>query len=394
MRLCNSLTSDGRPFSLADESSASCCGPRTSKSGASAVRLCVAAASQHHKTQHHFFLPRGRTVLVVMTVATRDAAAPRARLTSGEWSRFSVEEVDLRYGMPYVEMVYQSSWSSIDAPQFDAVTGALMAKTGKHNHSFEEDRFQYWLRDTSRPSTLLEVPGRKQYHLQWVHTHMKDRESHARARARETPEQRELRLKKDRERHAERCAQLRAQGLPCNIKTEQPYLDANEIERRRKLNREAQQRWHDRLTDEKKKQLLQIWREEYYPTERRQKRNRPHHEKKRGRRCTCDVYDYHCEKARNERERKELLHRDIAVYFKQILAPQFPSCTYLHPVFYTTLSSLYCEKQSLFGWFNDLSKVEKVHTSVDAYLLYIQHTLVCLFPFTKNLDTGAWQFLT
>lgn len=151
-----------------------------------------------------------------------------------------------------------------------------MAKTDQPARSFEESRFQHWLRDTSRTSTF-EVPGPKQRHLQWAHTHMKDRESHARARARETPEERELRLKKDRERHAERRAQLRAQGLPCNSKTERPlHLDPSELLRRRALNREAQQRWRDRLTTEKKKQLLQVRREQYYPTEREQKRGKRH----------------------------------------------------------------------------------------------------------------------
>jgi hypothetical protein len=159
-------------------------------------------------------------------------------------------------------------------------SGTLMALRDKHNHSFEEDRYQYWLRDTNRRSTLVAPARDAHVALQLTHTRMKDRESHAVARARETPEQRELRLKKDRERHAERRAQLRAQErVLVDKKTikQKPHLDQDEIERRRKLNRDVQQRWRDKLTDEKKQQLLQIRREEYYPTERRQKRSRRHH---------------------------------------------------------------------------------------------------------------------
>ena len=161
--------------------------------------------------------------------------------------------------------------------------GTLMEKTDHQNHSFEKNRFQHWLRDITLPSTLVAPARNAHAALQLTHTRMKDRESHAIARTRETPEQTELRRKKDRKRHAERRAQLRAQGLPSNIKTEKPYVDPNEIDRRHTLNHEAQQRWRDRLTAEKKQRLLEKRREEYYPTERRQKSNGPRHEKKRGR---------------------------------------------------------------------------------------------------------------
>ena len=109
------------------------------------------------------------------------------------------------------------------------------------NCSFEENRFQSWLSDPDRASTL-KPPGRgAPLVVSITHTRLKDRESHARARAKETPEQAELRRKKDRERHAERRAQLRADGL-VYVKPRQLYLDPPEVDRKRALNSEAQKR--------------------------------------------------------------------------------------------------------------------------------------------------------
>jgi len=72
-----------------------------------------------------------------------------------------------------------------------------------------------------------------------------------------------------------------------------------------------------------------------------------------------------------------LLNDDvIACYFKEILAPQFPSCAYLDPAFYTKLSTTNSDIRLLFRWFRtiDLSKVEKVQVTLNCvwYLLFPQ----------------------
>lgn len=147
-------------------------------------------------------------------------------------------------------------------------TGRLMATAS--NCSFEENRFQCWLSDPDRCSTL-KPPGRgAPLAVLITHTLLKDRESHARARAKETPEQAELRRKKDRERHAIRHAQLRADGLVC-VKPRQLYLDPPELDRKRALNSDAQKRWRARCSPEKKQELLQTRQKEYYSAEREHK---------------------------------------------------------------------------------------------------------------------------
>jgi len=143
-------------------------------------------------------------------------------------------------------------------------TGTLMATAS--NRSFEENRFQCWLSDPDRPSTL-KPPGRgAPLSVLITHTLLKDRESHARARAKETPEQADLRRKKDRERHAARRAELRKDGI-IYTKPKQPYLDPREVDRKRALNSEAQKRWRARCTPEKKQELRHIRQTRYYPAE-------------------------------------------------------------------------------------------------------------------------------
>lgn len=175
---------------------------------------------------------------------------------------FIISFEELRYYRQYCEMEWTTKPLVFD--------GTLMATTS--NRSFEENRFQHWLADMTRPSTLL-PPGQgapAKWHL--THRRMKDRETHARARAKETAEQRELRQKKDRERHTARRKQLHDEGL-VYVKSKQLYLDPPEVERRRTQNRDAQRRWRKKQTTEKKAELLKIRREIYYPAEMTYKRD-------------------------------------------------------------------------------------------------------------------------
>jgi len=177
----------------------------------------------------------------------------------------------------FEERRYYTLFVRMEWTQGPHITSGTLQATTTSNRSFEEDRFQHWLRDVSRGPSTLKAPARDEHHLQLAHTRMKDRESHARARASETKEETDLRRKKDRERHAKRRSKLRTQGLVEIKSNRRTLLDPTEIDRRRALNRKAQQRWRDRLTANKKRELLQVRREHYYPTERRQKSNRPHH---------------------------------------------------------------------------------------------------------------------